>query len=229
MNDILKQRLDELKGKRVKNYTLLSYPLDMARLNEEIFIAGSYLYVLSLDGTAKIKLNEVSGDDIDLFKYRQISSPFYRLFVTHVAQATKTLVLAVGVSSEVFSIQDFQSPDLSLLLGYAFDLRNSFAYNYGTQIAKSNSSSGMATVILHTVTAGKTLLLENWSHSAFTDYGKLFVRDAFDVLQYYLLWTFASPAVGIQCQHGLIAIPEGYDICFEATSYSYAEIKGREI
>lgn len=233
MIDTLKQTLDELKGKRVKYYSVLNYTLDDARSNEPLFIAGAYIYVLALDGTAKIKLNEISADDIDLFKYRQIATPFYRFFITHAAQAGKTLSLAIGVGSEVFSLQDLQSPDLSLLTGYGLDLRNSFAYNYGTQVAKSNAVAA-ATAIIHTVTAGKILLLEAWTFSYYGSGGAiayLFVRDLADVTVYNISGLQLASSFGLGGQL-ILAVPEGYDICISATGaamFAYGFIKGREV
>lgn len=234
MIDTLKQTLEELRTQRVKYYTVLDYTLDAARSNEPLFIAGGYIYVLSLDGTAKIKLNEISADDIDLFKYRQIATPFYRFFLTHTAQAGKVLSLAIGIGSEVFSLQDFQSPDLSLLSGYGQELRNNFSYNYGTQVAKSNFAAG-AIVILHTVTSGKIFLLEWYSYGANLAPGVetgMMIRDAADVTQNYLVR--ASPVVsGSYCGETscLISIPSDYDIALfgGAGSGIFGNIKGREV
>lgn len=237
MIDSLKQYLDDLKGKRVKYYTVLNYTLDVARSNESIFIAGSYVYVLNLDGTAKIKLNEISGDDIDLFKYRQIASPFYRIFLTHTAQATKVLSLAIGVSSEVFSLQDFQSPDMGAIASDISDLKKTDAYNYGTQVSKSNIAINV-TVIIHTVTTGKTLILEHYNiQAAFTTGAQLaglFVTDASDVTQYNLAqipndagtWGYGSQSQIV------LSIPEGYKIKLISSATNtrvYGFIKGREV
>ncbi len=226
--DNLKQTLDELKRQRVKYYTILNYTLDDARANDPLFIAGAYVYVLTLDGTAKIRLNEISSDEIDLFKYRQIASPFYRIFLTHTAQAGKTLSIAIGVGAEVFSLQDFQSPDLSLMSGYMFDLRNSLAYNFGAQVSKSVVAS-VATVILHTVSAGKILLLESY---LFANIGspatsRMFVRDASDVEVYTL--AHLQSVSGTPVNQLILSIPEGYDICVATNADAMAYIKGREI
>lgn len=238
MIDTLKQTLEELKGKRVKYYTILNYTLDAARSNEPLFIAGSYIYVLVLDGTAKVKLNEISGDDIDLFKYRQIASPFYRIFLTHTAQATKVLSLAVGVTSESFSISDFQSPDMAAMASDISDLKKTQAYNYGTQIAKSNQANN-STVIIHTVSAGKNFLLEDWTYSmlSFASGGisSLKVRNTGDVDQYSIASGYSgSTALNINPTFGQgnILIPEGYDIVVYSSLASYIVegfIKGREI
>lgn len=228
MIDSLKQTLEELRKQRVKYYSIFDYTLDVARANESLFVAGGYIYVLKLDGTAKIKLNEISGDDIDLFKYRQIGSPFYRFFLTHSAQPGKVLSLAVGVGSEVFSVQDFQSPDLSAMAADISDMRKALSYNYGQQVAKSNVISGVQTVIVHTVSTGKYLLLEGYTLSTDgTGTGYFKVRNASDVDQYNLQV--------IQVYSNLVAnfamlIPEGYDIVLVGGAGNiWAFVKGREI
>lgn len=236
MTDNLKQMIDDLRGKRVKNYTILTFPLDVARANEPVIIAGSYIYVLTLDGTAKIKLNEIIGDDIDLFKYRQIGSPFYRLFLTHTAQATKVLSIAIGVTSEAFSISDFQSPDMAAMASDISDLKKSNAYNYGTQIAKSNEIS-LGTVIIHTVSAGKVFLLEYWSLQGDTSASgqvRMFVRNVADVDQYVIAKFIVTSTPSVSGSGRIIlSIPEGYDICLEATvvagTHGSGFVKGREI
>lgn len=230
MIDTLKQTLDELRGKRVKYYTILNFTLDNARSNEILNIAGAYIYILTLDGTAKLRLNEISSDEIDLFKYRQIVSPFYRIFLTHTAQAGKTLSIAIGVGSEVFSLQDFQSPDLSLMSGYLLDLKNSAVYDYGDQISKSNVANA-SLVIVHTVTAGKTFLLEFFTIGVSGSMGtaRLFIRDILDVLVVVLV-NASLVSSGLLSGHFLLSIPEGYDVCLEASAASIsAYVKGREV
>ena len=231
------EKIEEIRRKRIKTYHVLDFTLDLARNNEALHITGSYIYVLSLDGACSIRLNETSSDSIDLLKFRVINSPFYRFFLTHPAQAGKVLKLAIGVESEFFSLQDFQSPDLALLTGYGQELRNSLAYNYGTQVSKSNVASN-TTVIIHTVTAGKTLLLENFNvgHTMTvvgSTTGSLFVRDAGDTLQYnlsqMLMTAISNVLIGSPC---LISIPEGYDICLSSNATQLTVngyIKGREI
>jgi len=236
--DTLKQMLDDLKGKRVKHYTILTYPLDIARANEPLFIAGSYIYVLNLDGTAKIRLNEISRDDIDLFKYRQIASPFYRIFLTHTAQATKVLSFAVGVSSETFSISDYGSPDVALMSGYIQQLRDSQAYNYGNQISKSSYVQGIATVLMHTVSAGKTFLLEYYQVNGSATNGgtsNFFVANAVDASQYEIdghTFTITNESYSGHAGTLVLAIPEGWKIKISAETvgcHIKVFIKGREI
>ena len=228
------EKIEEIRRKRIKTYHILDFTLDPARDNEALHITGSYIYVLNLDGACSIRLNETSSDSIDLLKFRVINSPFYRFFLTHPAQAGKILKLAIGVESEFFSLQDFQSPDLAILTGYGQELRNNFLYNYGTQIAKSNSASG-AIVIVHTVASGKTFLLEWYGYAAnfvAATETSILVRNAADVTQYYLMR--ATPILdnfGLKETPCLISIPADFDIVLTAvgTSGIFANIKGREI
>lgn len=235
------EKIEEIRRKRIKTYHVLDYILDSARNDEALHITGSYIYVLNLDGACSIRLNENSSDSIDLLKFRVINSPFYRFFLTHTAQAGKTMKIAVGVESEFFALQDFQSPDFAILTGYGQELRNNFSYNYGTQVVKSNSLSGILTVIIHTVTSGKTLLLEYAFLNLTVDgagesHGILKVRDAFDVDQYSIIYlhgySSGSGRIGSDIFQGIISIPAGYDICIQSTTsigYIKAFIKGREI
>lgn len=235
----LKQVLDEIKKQRIKLYHILSFPLDTARNNEEIGITASYIYVMALDGTASIRLNELGEDSIDLFKNRQIIAPFYRLCLTNTAQVGKTLQLAIGVKSEWFSVEDYTAPDLALMAGYTEELRNNFSYNYGTQIAKSNTANN-ATVIIHTVTAGKTFLLEFFDLDVIggsltgTGIGTLTITDAADVSQYDLstIHLLTSNSSSHNNSELRLSIPAGYKIKIisnQANLNAYGFIKGREV
>lgn len=227
--------LDEIKKQRIKTYHVLTFPLDSARSDFELYITGGYLYVLSLTGTASIRINELAGDSIDLFKNREIFSPFYRLFLTNTAQAGLTLVLAIGVQSDYFQIRDFTAPDLSLMSGYTQQLRDSHAYNYGTQVSKSNTVTA-GTVVIYTVTAGKTLLLEHYNTFVFSTGGgiaTLIVTNAADATQYAISY-FDLTTVTSGFSHGslTLSIPEGWKIKITSSNASCmtaAYIKGREI
>ena len=106
MNGDLKNLLDEIKQKRSRIYSVLNLPLDGARVDFELTISGTYLYTLILDGTASVKFNEITADSIDLFKSREITCPYYRLYISNTAQATKSLILCLAVSKDIFSIND---------------------------------------------------------------------------------------------------------------------------
>ena len=226
------EKIEEIRRKRIKTYHVLDFTLDSARDNEVLHITGSYIYILNLDGACSIRLNEASSDSIDLLKFRVISSPFYRFFLTHPAQAGKTLKLAIGVESEFFSLQDFQSPDLAVLTGYGQELRNNFSYNYGTQVSKNAVLAAAGTIILHTVTAGKILLLEHYSFSCdFLTAGtlaSLIIRNALDVTQYEI--SYRASVSTSRSGSLILQIPENYDVCLylSATASFYGFIKGRE-
>ncbi len=103
----LKQRLEEIKAQGIRTYKIIDLALDAARSNEELQVQGSYLYVLSFDGTElKLKLNDISNDDLPLRQHRGVSGIFHRIFLSHIAQAGKTAKLVIGVKTE-FSIEDW--------------------------------------------------------------------------------------------------------------------------
>lgn len=228
--------LDEIKKQRIKTYHVLTFPLDNARTDFELYITGGYLYVLVLTGLVSIRLNEISSDSIDLFKNREIYSPFYRIYITNAAQAGLILVLAIGVQSDYFQVRDYTAPDLSLMAGYTQQLRDSFAYAYGTQVAKSNTATATTTLI-HTVSTGKTFLLEQWNLNiaigASAGSGALIVTDGADATQ-YTICTLGGLANLLETQggQGVISIPQNYKIkVYSGASglNSTAFIKGREI
>lgn len=107
MVDDLKLRLEEIKKLDIRTYQVIDLTLDAARSNEELQIQGSYLYVLSFDGTnLNVKLNSISNNDLPLRAHRSVSGIFHRIFITHTAQAGKTAKLLFGVKTE-FSIEDW--------------------------------------------------------------------------------------------------------------------------
>lgn len=233
----LKDILDEIKTQRIKVYHVLSFPLDSIRTDFELYVTGNYLYILGLAGSASIRLNELSSDSIDLFKSRQIQSPFYRIYLSNAAQAGLTLTLAVGVQSEYFQISDYQAPDLSLMSGYMQQLRDSFAYAYGTQVAKS-STANCTTVIIHAVTDGKTFILDHYSFQGCAvtggGVGQFFITDGADVWQYTISTINLQSTGNALSGEGnpSLAIPAGYKIKLNSSTVGhiiYAFIKGREI
>ena len=108
----------------------------------------------------------------------------------------------------------------------------------GTQVVKSASCGGVATAILYTVTAGKVLLLFNFTLSCDGATGGnagMFVRDDGDVFQYNLYWIDRINAIPTVCSMAMwmpIEIPAGYDIVLQgggATHYERGFIHGVEI
>jgi hypothetical protein len=103
----LKQKLEEVKKEKILVYRVLDLALDTARANEEFQVSGSYLYVLGFDGTDfNIRFNEISNPLFPLRQHRGLSMPFHRIFITHTAQATKTIKLFFGITPDVL-IQDW--------------------------------------------------------------------------------------------------------------------------
>ncbi len=231
----LKNLLDQIKAQRIKVYSILTFPLDAARSNFELTISGTYFYVINQTGVATVRFNEILSDEIDIIKSRQIVIPFYRLYITNTAQAGLSMTLAIGVSSDIFSIQDYSAPDIVAMAVLVQQLRDSLAYNYGTQIAKSNLASDAATTIIHTVTTGKTLILEHYSISVFGSGGAglLFITNASDVVQYVIINLQIQAATNFgESSSCCLSIPEGYKIKISSSLagfWIWAFIKGREI
>jgi len=68
------------------NYKHLHIDLGVARLDQSYLIAGEYLYVeqsSSADAIAKIKLNRVNNDVLDLEKGVSIETVFIEVFITN--------------------------------------------------------------------------------------------------------------------------------------------------
>ena len=105
--DDLKERLSEIKQFDIRTYQVIDLALDTARTEEELQIQGSYIYVLTFDGTdLNLKLNSKSNSIIPLRSHRSISGIFHRIFLTHTAQAGKIAKLLFGVKAE-FSVEDW--------------------------------------------------------------------------------------------------------------------------
>ena len=107
----------------------------------------------------------------------------------------------------------------------------------GTQVIKSAYKIN-GTEIIHTVTAGKTLYLKGFffesSSSVSGVAGALIVRNALDVLEYYLAYCYhrgASEKLAARDYSQPIEIPAGYDICIISGALTLevlAEIDGWE-
>ena len=78
------------------HYKVFTFDLSTSRTNEKIDYAGDTVSVLSLDGSATIRVNDINANEIDLTKVRNIQSPFDRFFITNTAQSGKTLIFAIG-------------------------------------------------------------------------------------------------------------------------------------
>jgi len=80
-------------GEPFMRYTI---PLDTARTGERFDVSGSFLLVEKLDGSCSITLNRQDSASIDLETYREINTPFERIFITNSAQSGKSITFLVG-------------------------------------------------------------------------------------------------------------------------------------
>lgn len=77
-------------------YKKLVLRLDASRDNEVFEIVGDGMYVLDATDTGvsvDVRFSEIEADAITLIKRKGVRLPFYRFFVTHAAQAGKTITI----------------------------------------------------------------------------------------------------------------------------------------
>lgn len=105
LNDSFWDKFDEMIKKAAQEREALGwkheneYKLDNARIDEKISgfpEDGDCIVVLSLDGSAEIKLDSPTADAFDLEVVRRIRQPFEDLYLSNTAQAGKTLNLLIG-------------------------------------------------------------------------------------------------------------------------------------
>ncbi len=83
------------------NYKHLHIDLGVARLDQSYLIAGEYLYVeqsSSADAIAKIKLNRVNNDVLDLEKGVSIETVFIEVFITNDVLEDEWIDLVFGIN-----------------------------------------------------------------------------------------------------------------------------------
>lgn len=100
---------EDLRSQRVQLYDTFQIALTTKRSNEEMVIAGNYLYGLEssiLGANIDIRFNEIARKPINIVLGRGVRIPFYRLYLTHAAQVGQTITLAIGTESESFEILD---------------------------------------------------------------------------------------------------------------------------
>jgi hypothetical protein len=94
---ISKARLTLLRDVDSQTYRILTFDLGVARANVETKVWGDALAVVTITGTASIRLNEPDNEDIDLSLVRELPAAlFHRFFITNTVQAGKTLTLIIG-------------------------------------------------------------------------------------------------------------------------------------
>lgn len=229
-----KATIDEIRKQRIKTYHIINFALDNIRNDEEVRISGNYFYILYQDGNANIKFNEISSDLISLYKYRTFKTPFYRFFLSNTAQVGLSISIAIGVESDLFQVEDAQTPDMDIS-----GLNKSFAYNQGTQIIRSALLTAVGYTALYQTPAGQTFLLDQACLSVYGTTsgvrtgGRINLRwasvDQGDPCRAY---TFQSMP-GVWCSTALsspILIPAVADImleCLDNAGLVYGFIKGR--
>lgn len=108
--------LEWARTNRPASVQTLTLPLDNARTDELLEIAGLLIYVegtTDANTSLQIKHNEISSGLITLTKSYGAVFPFYRLFLTNTAQAGKTITLTISQASP-FQIIDNRSAQDSL-------------------------------------------------------------------------------------------------------------------
>lgn len=95
------KRLKDQRERDWDNYAHLHIDLGTAQENQSYMIAGEYLYVeesSSADAVAKIKLNRVSNESLDLEVGVKIETVFIEIFVTNDALEDEWLDLVFGIN-----------------------------------------------------------------------------------------------------------------------------------
>lgn len=95
-----RQALREVQA-RPQIYKTLVLDLTTARSEYEVPLSGNYLVVFDasdFSANVGIRFNESYADALTLTKGRGLRIPFYRIYITHAAQAGKTVTLIFGVS-----------------------------------------------------------------------------------------------------------------------------------
>lgn len=235
-------------------YNIFSFSLDSA-IDEEIIFNGGFVYIkdaTDLTVAVTVRPDSRSNDAVTLRKQFGIVVPFRKLFITAAAQAGKTVDILVTDSFDAFRIfEQAQVQDIGTvgtitnpvtsevskwggteLTGRDISAdfaawQKAFDPQYGTQIAKS-AVADTATVIIHTVVTGKTLLLEEVAINVNGGVWYLAVRDLTDATVFNI---FAGDTAQQNSLAFKILIPAGYDVVvMNSGAYnSRAFIKGREI
>lgn len=199
--------------------------LSVAHQNLALDITGNFFYVIetnSVTDTFSIRFNEVREDPFNMYQNMGFYTPFYRFHITNAAQPGAFAVILYGSLARPFL--DFidnrsQALQTSILEDMLEKMNQGLPLLADTRVEASGLASN-ATVILHTVTAGKTFYLCGImfdSKRTAVSTAHMAVRNAADVEQYRLLQPHAPAAnefiseggVGFHCA---VPIPAGWDI-----------------
>lgn len=233
-----------VKNGKIPSPLIVHIPLDVAMNAKPFDWSGDFVGVVDAsDALAKIKIqfrsNEQSSALIPFTRGFSHKNPYDKVFLTCDAQPGKWIdLIFTAYSTELFQIIDNRSEIVQTqeLSGIKANTRNLNA-DTGTQVQKSANASNN-TVIIHTVTAGKTLYLTAAHILAVTgnaSFGDIFVRNEADAEQYKLLTADSDGGVSGNNSASLpyakpIKIPAGYDICVRSSAGNsvHASISGWE-
>ncbi|GAH25668.1 unnamed protein product, partial [marine sediment metagenome] len=88
-------KIEWLERREIKLDTArTAWPVDM--IPPEGFDSGNYIRVLSLDGTATLRLDTLGSHEFDLTIFTEFKQLFHKVLITNTAQAGKKLILALG-------------------------------------------------------------------------------------------------------------------------------------
>lgn len=238
--------LDEIRRKRPLVYRIIDFDLSVNRVDEEIGIAGNFLYAymdgLTIDlinGTpipgsfsVGIKFNERENDILPLFNRVVFKTPFYRFYLSNLASNpypwvyTPHLKIIVGMSLEDFSMEFLGEPQAPLI-------RNACIGNQ--QII--DAAAAATTVLMFTTPGYSVAILEFYSlemdsQAAVQAYAYLFVTDSSDTQLYKIHFIVVGPNGQDQANGNpnLILHPtERVKLLTQANTYAHATIKIQEI
>lgn len=149
-------------------YKIFPFNLATARVDEELPQGGFYLQMIDATDTVAsidIRLNERANDVITLKKGDILVAPFYRIFISHTAQAGKTASLAVSPNFDLWRVlrsgQTINSIDtiVNPVISKPYDLDralNSQIFERYTSQAGANTN---ALQVFNPVGSGKTVVV----------------------------------------------------------------------
>lgn len=258
---------EELRAQRVQVYNTVVIDLTDARSNQERVFTGTYVYALEgtdVDANLNIKFNELFRNDINLVKGRGVRCPFYRFYLSHEAQAGKSLTLVIGIESADFEIFDVgKALGITGTVNVAQTATVNVAQTATVQVAQTGtvqvaqtgtvdvaqtgivqvspkrpvgssqvqkSEVTVATVVMHTVTAGKTLYitacnLSQYNASVSPDLVQMFITDAADAVKYRIFYWTGIVGEAAMMSHSFsmpLEVQEGYKVKISGTTDNYA-------
>ena len=216
-------------------YTL---ELDTLTADKQLDISGNFFGVVdasAANATISVKFNKNQSESIAFTKGLYMTRPYNKVFLSWAAQTGASIqIMIASMNKDLFEIQDFRSEttssaDLATIKAHARSLNG----DTGTQILKNAASINNTEVVLHTVTAGKTLYLTNAVLNNYASSGNAYlqVKNAADVLQYNLIFMEGQVDVIAHSYTNPVKIPAGYKIVGKsvtAGNYVSPSIQGWE-